>query len=291
MKMMRDVLIALIPATVVAIWLFRLDALALIVVSMATAVGVEVLWQLALKTPIRARDLSAVVTGLLFGLTLGPSLPLHLAAVGAALAIIVGKLLWGGFGKNVFNPALVGRVIVVLLFPNAMAPWLTPVDAVATATPLQAFRAGYPVPHLFDLFIGNHAGSIGETSAIALLLGFSWLAYKGWANWRIPVAILSTVVIIALAAGHNPLFHLFSGSVLLGALFMATDPVTSPRNNGGRWVFGVGIAIVIMAMRFWGGFPEGTLFGILGMNMLVPLINVHFGPKGQQKPQAGRNPA
>jgi electron transport complex protein RnfD len=287
--MMRDTLLALTPVTIAALWLFRWDALALIVVSVATAVGAEALWQLALKTPLRIKDLSAAVTGLLFGLTLSPSLPLHLAVVGAALAIIAGKLLWGGFGKNVFNPALLGRVLVVLLFPGAMEPWLTPVDAVATATPLQAFRAGYPVPHLFDLFIGNHAGSIGETSAIALLLGFGWLAYKAWANWRIPVAILGTVVIMALAAGHDPLFHLFSGSVLLGALFMATDPVTSPRYNGGRWVFGVSIAVIIMAMRFWGPFPEGTLFGILGMNMLVPLINVHFSPRGQKKPQTGRN--
>jgi electron transport complex protein RnfD len=279
MKMMRGMLLALTPATLAALWLYRIEALALIAVSVVTAVGAEALWQLALKTPLRIKDLSAAVTGLLFGLTLAPSLPLPLAAVGAALAIIAGKLLWGGFGKNVLNPVLFGRLLLVLLFPGTMAPWLTPVDMVATATPLQAFRAGYPVPYLFDLFVGNRAGCIGETSAIALLLGFGWIAYKSWANWRIPVAILGTVVAIALIAGHDPLFHLFSGSLLLGALFMATDPVTSPRHNAGRWVFGVGIAVIIMAMRLWSTFPEGTSFGILAMNMLVPLINVHTRPE------------
>ncbi|HCC32589.1 MAG TPA: electron transporter RnfD [Clostridiales bacterium] len=280
MKMMRGMLLALVPATVAALWLYRWDALALIAVSMATAVGAEALWQLASKTPVRIKDLSAAVTGLLFGLTLSPSLPLYLAAVGAALAIIAGKLLWGGFGKNVFNPVLFGRLLLVLLFPGTMAPWLTPVDMTATATPLQAFRAGQTVPPLFDLFAGNRAGCIGETSAIALLLGFGWLAYHAWANWRIPVAILGTTAIIALTAGHDPLFHLFSGSLLLGALFMATDPVTSPRYHAGRWVFGAGIAVIIMAMRFWSTFPEGTTFGILAMNMLVPLINVHTRPEG-----------
>ncbi|HSW09904.1 MAG TPA: RnfABCDGE type electron transport complex subunit D [Bacillota bacterium] len=280
MKMMRGMLLALVPATVAGLWLYRWDALALIAVSMATAVGAEALWQLAAKTPVRIKDLSAAVTGLLFGLTLSPSLPLYLAAVGAALAIIAGKLLWGGFGKNVFNPVLFGRLLLVLLFPGTMAPWLTPVDMTATATPLQAFRAGHAVPPLFDLFAGNRAGCIGETSAIALLLGFGWLAYNAWANWRIPVAILGTTAVIALTAGQDPLFHLFSGSLLLGALFMATDPVTSPRYHAGRWVFGAGIAVIIMAMRFWSTFPEGTTFGILAMNMLVPLINVHTRPQG-----------
>jgi electron transport complex protein RnfD len=155
---------------------------------------------------------------------------------------------------------------------------------VATATPLQAFRAGHTVPYLMDLFAGNRAGCIGETSAIALLLGFGWLAYNGWANWRIPGAVLGSVALMALAAGHDPLFHLFSGSVLLGALFMATDPVTSPRYHAGRWIFGVGIGVIIMVMRFWSAFPEGTSFGILAMNMLVPIINVHTRLEGPSAP-------
>jgi electron transport complex protein RnfD len=281
MKMMQGMLIALTPATIAALWFYRLDALLLITVSLIAAVGAEALWQLALKTPLRIKDLSSTVTGLLFGLTLGPSLPLYIAAIGAALAVVAGKLLWGGFGKNAFNPVLFGRLLIVLLFPGAMAPWLTPVDMVTTATPLAVFRAEGTAAPLFDLFIGNVAGCIGETSAIALLLGFGWLAYKGYADWRIPAAALGTVIAISLIAGHDPFFHLLSGSLLLGALFMATDPVTSPRHPIGRLIFGMGIGAIIMAMRFWSAFPEGTTFAILGMNMMVPIINTYTKPQSK----------
>ncbi|MCI2426717.1 RnfABCDGE type electron transport complex subunit D [Candidatus Acetothermia bacterium] len=275
MKMIQSLLIALIPATIAALWFFRLNALILISVSIVFAVGAEVLWQLAAKLPIRIRDLSAVSTGLLFGLTLGPSLPWYLAALGASLSIVAGKAIWGGFGKNIFNPALFGRFIIVVLFPGAMAPFLTPVDMVTTATPLQIFRAEGVVTRIFNLFTGNVAGCIGETSVMALALGFAWLVYKGHANWRIPLAAFISVTILSLLAGHNPLFHLFSGSLMLGALFMATDPVTSPKQNSGRWIFGAAIGLIIMVFRFWSPFPEGTMFAILGMNMLVPIINAH----------------
>ena len=276
MKMIQSLLIALIPATIAALWFFRLNALILIVVSIAFAVGAEVLWQLAAKLPIRVKDLSAVATGLLFGLTLGPSLPWYLAALGAALSTVAGKAIWGGFGKNIFNPALFGRFIIVVLFPGTMAPYLTPVDMVATATPLQIFRSEGLITPVLNLFVGNVAGCIGETSVIALLIGFAWLLYKGHVNWRAPLAAFSSVTIISLIAGHNPLFHLFSGSLVLGALFMATDPVTSPKQNTGRWIFGAAIGLIIMIFRFWSVFPEGTTFAILGMNMLVPIINARI---------------
>jgi len=281
-KMMQGVLIALAPATVAALWLYRLPALALIAVSISTAVAAEALWQLAVKTPLRVKDLSALVTGLLFGLTLAPSLPPHIAAIGAALAVVAGKLVWGGFGRNVFNPALFGRLLIVMLFPGTMAPWLTPVDMVTTATPLQVWRAEGITAPFWALFIGHRAGCIGETSALALLLGFGYLAYKGYANWRIPAAALGTVMALAVISGWDPAFHLFSGSLLLGALFMATDPVTSPKFQKGRWIFGIGIGMIVMAMRAWSRFPEGTSFGILAMNMLVPILNAHTKP--------GRNP-
>jgi electron transport complex protein RnfD len=273
MKMIQSLLIALIPATIAALWFFRLNALILIVVSILFAVGAEVLWQFALKLPIRIKDLSAVATGLLFGLTLGPSLPWYLAALGASLSVVAGKAIWGGFGKNIFNPALFGRFIIVVLFPGTMAPYLTPVDMIATATPLQISRSEGDITSVLNLFFGNIAGCIGETSVIALLIGFGWLVYRNHVNWRIPLAAFISVVFIALLAGHDPLFHLFSGSLMLGALFMATDPVTSPKHNSGRWIFGAAIGLIIMVFRFYSTFPEGTTFAILGMNMLVPIIN------------------
>jgi len=273
MRMMRGMLLALAPATMASLWLFRLPALWLIIVSVITAVVAEALWQKTFRKPVKIKDLSAVVTGLLFGLSLSPSVPLYVAAAGAAFAIIVGKQLFGGFGKNLFNPALSGRLFIFLAFPGAMRPWLEPVQMTTAATPLQVFRAEEITASLSMLFVGNVPGSIGETSALALLLGFIWLAYKKYANWRIPAACLSATAIIALASGDDPLFHLMSGSMLLGALFMATDPVTSPRTQAGRWLFGAAVGAGTMAMRFWSPLPEGTTFAILACNAVVPLIN------------------
>jgi len=292
-KMMQGMLVALIPATIAALWFFRWHAFLLMAVSVLTAVAIEAGWQLATRNPVRVRDLSGVVTGLLFGLALGPSLPVYIAAIGAALAIIAGKLLWGGFGRNVFNPALFGRLLIVMLFPRTMVPWLKPVDLVTTATPLQVFRSEGVIAPYLALFFGNRAGCIGETSAIALLLGFAWLVHKSYANWRIPAATLGTVLVLALLSGQDPLFHLLSGSLLLGALFMATDPVTSPKYQAGRWIFGIGIGVIIMAMRAWSRFPEGTSFGILAMNMLVPILNAHTKPRVQPetRPQEASSPS
>ena len=273
MKMMRGMLLALAPATLAALWLYRLPALWLIAVSVATAVAAEALWQKILRKPVKIKDLSAVVTGLLFGLSLSPSVPLPVASAGAAFAIVVGKQMFGGFGKNLFNPALSGRLFVVLAFPGAMRPWMDPVQMTTAATPLQVFRAEGITAPLASLFVGNVPGSIGETSALTLLAGFIWLAYKKYANWRIPAACLSVTAIIALAAGADPLFHLMSGSLLLGALFMATDPVTSPRTQTGRWLFGSAVGAGTMAMRYWSSLPEGTTFAILAFNAVVPLIN------------------
>jgi len=273
MKTMRGMLLALAPATLAALWLYRLPALWLIVVSVATAVAAEALWQIIFRKPLKIKDLSAVVTGLLFGLSLSPSVSLPVAAAGAAFAIVVGKQIFGGFGKNMFNPALLGRLFVFLAFPGAMRPWLNPVELTTAATPLQVFRAEGITAPFASLFIGNVPGSIGETSALALLIGFIWLAYKKYANWRIPAACLSATAIIALASGDDPLFHLMSGSLLLGALFMATDPVTSPRTQVGRWLFGAAVGAGIMAMRYWSPLPEGTTFAILAFNAVVPLIN------------------
>jgi len=228
--------------------------------------------------------LSAVVTGLLLALTLSPSLPLYAAAAGAVFGIIVGKQVFGGFGKNIFNPALFGRLFIIYAFPGSMSPWLTPVDGIATATPLQIIRSEGLLTPLPSLFFGTIPGSIGETSALLLLLGAAWLIYRRYANWRIPVSCLTAVVIVCLLTGQDTLFHFFSGSLILGAFFMATDPITSPKTQPGRYIFGFGVGIIIMAMRLWGWLPEGTTFAVLGINLLVPPINRYT--KKKAKPEA-----
>lgn len=284
MKMMKGMLIALAPAALFAIYSYRLNAALLIAVSIAAAVGSEALYQYLFKKPLKIKDLSAVVTGLLLALTVSPSLPLYAAAAGAVIGIVVGKQLFGGYGKNLFNPALFGRLFIIYAFPGTMSPWLTPVDGLATATPLQLVRSEGFITPAADLFLGTIPGSLGETSALLLLGGGAWLIYNRYANWRVPVGVIAAVVIICLATGQNLLFHLFSGSLILGAFFMATDPVSSPKTQRGRYIFGFGVGLIIMAMRLWGWLPEGTTFAILGMNLLVPLINRYTRPQAKPKP-------
>ena len=283
MKMMKGMLIALAPVTVFAIYSYGLNAFMLIAVSVAAAVASEALYQYLTKKPLKIKDLSAVVTGLLLALTLSPSLPLYVAAAGAVVGIVVGKQLFGGYGKNIFNPALFGRLFIIYAFPGTMAPWLAPVDMTATATPLQIARSEGTLAPLQDLFLGTVPGSLGETSALLLLLGGAWLIYKSYANWRIPLSCLAAVVLVCLLTGQNVLFHLLSGSLLLGPFFMATDPISSPKTQPGRYIFGFGVGLIIMAMRLWGWLPEGTTFAIIGMNLLVPIINRYTRPKPKPK--------
>ncbi len=278
MPMNRGMLIALSPIILAAIFFFRLPAFLIILVSTGSAVIAEYIYLKATGKKQRLKDLSAIVTGVLLGLTLSPSTPLYVAAAGSVVGIIVGKQLFGGYGRNLLNPALTGRLFIVYAFPGVFTPWQTPFDLATTATPLGEETFGY-----LPLFLGNIPGSIGETSALLLILTGGYLIYKKYANWRIPVSIIATVVIISLLAGEDPLFHILSGSLLLGALFMATDPVTSPKNQPGRWVFGVGIGFIVMAMRLWGWLPEGTTFAILGMNLVVPAIEKYLKKPKPQK--------
>lgn len=273
MKIFRTLILALLPATLVSIYLYREKAILLILVGVTVAIASEALFQFIFKRKYTFKDGGAAVTGLLLALSVSPSTPLYALAAAAAVGIIFGKHIFGGFPKNIFNPALFGRLFLILAFPTAMSPWLSPFDMVSSATPLQIFRETGTTTSVFNLFIGNIGGSIGETSALALLLGAAYLIYKKFANWRIPVSILSTVALVALLNGQNPFFHLFSGSLILGAFFMATDPATSPKSNEGRWIFGVGVGLIVISIRLWGWVPEGTTFAILGMNYLVPFIN------------------
>ena len=283
MKMMKGMLIALAPVTLFAIYSYRLSAVLLIVVSIAAAVGSEALYQYLTKKPIKIKDLSAVVTGLLLALTVSPSLPLYVVAAGSVFGIVVGKQLFGGYGKNLFNPALFGRLFIIYAFPGTMSPWLAPVDLTTTATPLQIIRSEGTLTPLSDLFLGTIPGSLGETSALLLLLGAGYLIYNRFANWRIPVSVIAAVVLVSLITGQNVLFHLLSGSLIIGAFFMATDPSSSPKTQLGRYIFGFGVGLIIISMRLWGWLPEGTTFAIIGMNLLVPLINRYTKPKPKPK--------
>ncbi len=279
MKMMKGMLIALTPVTLFAIYSYGLNALLLIAVSVATAVASEALYQYVTKKPLKIKDLSAVVTGLLLALTVSPTLPLYVIAAGAVVGIVVGKQLFGGYGKNIFNPALFGRLFIIYAFPGTMTPWLAPFDMTTTATPLQVVRSEGTLTPLQDLFLGTVPGSLGEASALLLLFGGAWLIYKRYANWRIPLSCLAAVVLVCLVTGQNVLFHLLSGSLLLGAFFMATDPISSPKTQPGRYIFGFGVGLIIMAMRLWGWLPEGTTFAIIGMNLFVPIINRYTRPR------------
>ena len=292
-RVMRGVLIALIPASAAAIYFFQFRAFLLILTSMAASMAAEALYQILLKKPITAGDGSAAVTGLLLALVLPPGLPLYYAALGGVFAIIIGKQIFGGLGYNIFNPALIARAFLMAAFPARLTTWLEPgtllvvgsSDATTAATPLALLKFYSESTPLKNLFWGNVPGSLGETCAVALIIGAAFLLIKGYMDWRIPLSYLGTVFILAgviwkIAPGSgSPLFHLLSGGLLLGALFMATDPVTTPITKGGRWLFGIGAGSLVIIIRNWGGLPEGVMYSILIMNGVTPLINRLTKPK------------
>jgi electron transport complex protein RnfD len=300
---MRDVWIALLPVTLAALWYFGLAALLVLAAAMAGAVLTEWLFTPRQERAVTLRDNSAALTGLLLGLTLPPGLPLWMAFIGGVAAIGLGKLIWGGLGSNLFNPALVGRAFLLATFPIAMTTWTVqsgpsdfftvhagnlalpfmqaPVtDAVSAATPLNLMKFEYQATDLTDLFIGNTSGSLGETSALLLMLGGIYLFLRRDLDWRIPVGILgssalfSTILFLVDAEKYpSPLFTVLSGGMLLGAIYMATDPVTSPITPKGAWIFAIGIGLLVVLIRVFGGFPEGMMYAILLMNAATPLID------------------
>lgn len=276
MKIFRTLILALMPATLVSVYFYREKAIALLLVGVMVAVASEALFQFVFKRKYTFKDGGAVVTGLLLALSVSPSTPLYALAAATAVAIVFGKQVFGGFPKNLFNPTLFGRLFLILAFPTALKPWLSPIDMVSSATPLQIFRETGTTTPIINLFLGNIPGSIGEVSAFALLIGAAYLLHKKFANWRLPVGILSTVAVVSLLVGQNPFFHMFSGSLILASFFMATDPATSPKSNNGRWIFAVGVGLIVMAIRLWGWTVEGTTFAILGMNYLVPFIDTEM---------------
>ena len=304
---MRDVIYSLVPVTLAGIWFFGLSALLVLVVSILGAMLTEWVFSSAENKTESLWDASALVTGLLLGLTLPPGLPLWMAFLGGVVAIGFGKIIWGGLGNNLFNPALVGRAFLLATFPIAMTTW-NPVsdvdgffmvhatnlalpfmhvepDAMTSATPLGLFKFEQEATPIINLFLGNTSGSLGETSGLLLLLGGLYLWWRRDLDWRIPASILLTVVVFSGILGlfdaerfPTPLFSLFSGGLLLGTIYMATDPVTSPITPKGAWIFGCGIGCLVVLIRVWGGLPEGVMYEILLMNAATPLINRYTQP-------------
>ncbi|PXV63248.1 electron transport complex protein RnfD [Halanaerobium congolense] len=276
-KIMWSVVIALLPAVFAAVYFFKARAISVVLTAVAGAVLTEYIFQKIRNKKIMIKDGSAVVTGLLLALTLPPSIPLWTAFFGSVVAIGLGKQVFGGIGQNSFNPALVGRAFLTASYPVLMTTWT--VDGVSSATPLSQMKMEGIATDTWNLFVGQIGGSLGETSALALLLGFSYLLYKGYVNWRIPLAMVGTVFLGTFAFGSDPIFHLFAGGLMLGALFMATDMVSSPTTKLGRWIFGIGAGLLVVIIRLWGGYPEGVMYSILLMNTAVPLINRYTRPR------------
>ena len=297
-SLMRDVLIALVPAFVVSAVVYGLDAFRVTAIAVASCVLVEYLIQkFLIKGTSTVGNLSAVVTGVLLAFNLPSNIPWWIIVIGAVVAIGVAKMTFGGLGHNPFNPALVGRVFLLIAYPVQMTSFPKPIhpdyiDAFAGATPLaalksQAIAAGDA--NLLDMLSGMMPGSMGEIAAAALLAGGIYMIWRRVITWHIPVAVLGSMAafafVVALAQGGGeaiyalPAFHLLAGGAMLGAIFMATDYVTSPMTPKGMIIYGVGIGVITMVIRMWGAYPEGMSFAILLMNAVTPLINKYVKPR------------
>ena len=293
---------SLAPAAVMGAFYFGPRAVLSMALCIATAVLSEYLFQKLLKKKITIRDGSAFLTGLLLAFNLPPAVPFYVPVLGAIVAILLTKQLFGGLGFNVFNPALMGRVFLLITFPKLLTTWsaptaaLTGIDALTCATPLNILKMegvgrliesfGNASTMYFQLLIGHRGGCIGETCIAALLAGAIFLLYKKYITWHIPVAYLGTAALIAWVFGGkgalfagDPLLHLLSGGIILGSFFMATDYVTSPSSRGGQLLFGAGCGFLTMLIRLKGGYPEGVMFSILIMNCFAPLIDRGFRPR------------
>ena len=304
-KLMYGVVIALLPALTASIYYFGMGAIIVTLTSVLSCVALEYLIQrFILKVKPSISDGSAVVTGLLLAFNVPSNLPVYIIVIGAIIAIGVAKMTFGGLGNNPFNPALVGRVFLLISFPVQMTSWPVPsgfktgyADAVTGATPLGLLSEGVKngeavsaimdkIPSHMQLFYGQMGGSMGEVAALALIIGGIYLLWKKVITWHIPVTVLVTV---ALFTGilwmadptkfADPLFHLLTGGLMIGAIFMATDYVTSPMTHKGMIIYGIGIGVITVLIRTWGAYPEGVSFAILIMNAFVPLLNMYIKPR------------
>jgi electron transport complex protein RnfD len=302
---MLNVVVALIPALIASVFYFGIGAIIVTTTSVASCLLFEYLIQrFILKKPISITDGSAIVTGLLLAFNLPSNIPVLIIVIGSFISIAVAKMTFGGLGNNPFNPALVGRVFMLISFPVQMTSWPVPkgfgtgyIDAVTGATPLaiikEGLKNGEPLSQLMDkiptpaqMFLGNMGGSMGEVAAVALLIGFIYLLLKNVITWHIPVSVIGSMAIFTTILwlanpekNADPMFHILAGGVLLGAIFMATDYVTSPMNPKSMIIYGCGIGIITVIIRVWGAYPEGVSFAILIMNAFVPLMNAYIKPK------------
>ena len=304
-RLMFDVIIALLPALAFSIYFFGMGAIYVTLTAVVSCVAFEWLIQkYLLKQEPSVSDGSAILTGLLLAFNVPTNLPVWIIVIGSLAAIGIGKMSFGGLGNNPFNPALVGRVFLLISFPVQMTSWPVPngfntgyTDAVTGATPLGVMKEGIDkgdavsdimsqVPSHMEMFYGHMGGSMGEIAALALLIGFAYLLIRKVITWHIPVSIIATITVftgilwlINPESNADPLFHLLTGGVLLGAIYMATDYVTSPMSVKGMWVYGIGIGVITVLIRVFGAYPEGVSFAILIMNAFVPLINIYLKPK------------
>ena len=284
-RLMLDVVIALIPTLIVGVISLGLRALLVTLISMASAVVAELLYSLLLRKRNTLVDCSALVTGMLFALTLPATTPYHVVAIGSAFAIFFVKLLCGGLGQNIFNPALAARAFVLMLFPVALTRYAE-VDGVSSATPLHHMvMPALPEESILDMFLGNCPGSIGELSALALIIGGIYLVVRKVISPRIPLAYIGSVAVLTLVFSKTDapvawmLYSLFSGGLMLGAIFMATDYATSPVTAKGQIVYGIGCGVLTVIFRYFGLFPEGVTYAILLMNACVWVIDRYTAPR------------
>jgi Na+-translocating ferredoxin:NAD+ oxidoreductase subunit D len=304
-SLMTDVIIALIPALAASVYFFGTGAIIVTLVSVASCVLIEYMIQkYILKGPITITNGSAIVTGLLIAFNLPSNIPVYIIIIGCLVAIGIAKMTFGGLGNNPFNPALVGRVFLLISFPVKMTSWPVPkgfhtgyADAITGATPLSIIKEGIKngesvtglmdkIPTHMQMFYGNMGGSMGEVAALALLLGFVYMLIRKTITWHIPVSVIGSVALFTAilflidpTKNADPLFHLLTGGIMLGSIFMATDYVTSPMTHKGMIIYGICIGVITVIIRVYGSYPEGISFAILIMNAFVPLINLTMKPK------------
>ena len=289
-KLMLDVIIALIPAAFAGVYFFGLRAALLIAVTVISSVAFEYIMRKILKRNNTIGDFSAAVTGFILALNLPPELPFWMAIIGSVFAIVIVKQLFGGLGYNFVNPALAARAFLVVSYGARMTTWTRPltkatdIDAVSFATPLGALKGGGELPELIDMLLGNIGGSIGETSALALIIGGIYLLVRGIISWHIPVIYIGTVGLLAWVIGPegvftgNPLFHILAGGLMIGAIFMATDYTTSPMTTKGTVIYAIGCGVLTILFRLYTNMPEGVSYAILLMNVSVPMIDRYTKP-------------
>lgn len=304
-RIMAEVLLTTVPVMLAACWFFGIGILLIVAAATLGAVGTEWFFTRG-RQPSPVRDYSALLTGVLLGLILPPNFPLWMAFLGGVAGVGLGKLIWGGLGQNLFNPALVGRAFLQASFPTAITTWAAPsdnllaipdrifampmmqgaADTVSAATPLGLLKFSREVTALMDVFVGRVGGSIGETSALLLILCGLWLGFRRIFDWRLPVSTLLSVLVFSgllflwdSSRYPDPLFMLFSGGLLFGAVFMVTDPVSTPTTRAGAWIFGIGVGFLVVLIRVFGGLPEGVMYAILLMNAVTPYINHYTQPR------------